>query len=121
MLNRKGTPIGLQVKDIIQKGGLVSDDIVYSLATTSYHSMLDFCGKSPRILFDGFPRTVPQAKALDNAENPIKIHLALFIDVPSATLIERLSGRWIHAASGRTYATDYNPPKKVYIGNYEYL
>lgn len=97
----------------MKSGGFVGDESVVKLATESYKSILEVCLKTPRVLFDGFPRTMWQAQALDAMTPPINIHLALYIDVPDVTIINRLSGRWVHAASGRTYASDYNPPKKV--------
>ena len=91
-------------------GGLVSDAIVLRLAVLR-HTELIQSSPNARILFDGFPRTLWQAKALEDASIPIST--VLLIDVPFDTIIARLSGRWIHEASGRTYAYDYNPPKKV--------
>lgn len=94
-------------------GKFVSDETVVKLAADSYKNILDVSSKTPRILFDGFPRTMRQAQALDSKDIAIKIHLALYIDVPDVTIINRISSRWVHAESGRTYASDYNPPKKV--------
>jgi len=65
-------------------------------------------GHMPRLLLDGFPRTIPQAIAL---EQHVKIDTVIDLEIPDQTIIERISNRWIHAASGRTYAYDYNPPK----------
>ena len=112
-LLRKNNAIGQEAKAVIASGGFVSDETVIKLAITSYKNILDVSRKNPRVLFDGFPRTLWQANALDTMDPPIPIHLAIYIDVPDQTIINRLSGRWIHAASGRTYAVDYNPPKKV--------
>lgn len=112
-MQRKQTPVGLEAQAIMAMGGFVSDETVVKLATSSYKSILDVSNKPPRVLFDGFPRTMWQAQALDNMKPPLNVHLALYIDVPDVTIINRLSGRWVHAASGRTYASDYNPPKKV--------
>jgi adenylate kinase family enzyme len=109
----KKTPIGLEAQNVMATGGFVSDETVVKLALDSYNDILNVSRKSPRILFDGFPRTMWQAQKLDSMEPPMNIHLALYIDVPDTTIINRLSGRWVHAASGRTYASDYNPPKKV--------
>lgn len=93
-------------------GGFVSDETVVKLAMDSYKDILGVSRKSPRVLFDGFPRTMWQAQTLDKMDPPVPIHLAIYIDVPDTTIINRISSRWVHASSGRTYASDYNPPKK---------
>jgi adenylate kinase len=106
----KQTAIGSEAKKIMDAGGLVSDEIVLRLAVQRHAEVIK-ASPNARILFDGFPRTLWQAKALEEASIPVTA--VLLIDVPFDTIIARLSGRWIHASSGRTYAYDYNPPKKV--------
>lgn len=99
------TPLGLQVQQIMQQGGLVSDDIIIDLVKERI-SQPD-CAKG--YLLDGFPRTIAQAQALANAN--IMIDYVIEIFVPDHEIVERLTGRRIHAASGRTYHIKYNPPK----------
>jgi len=102
---KKETPIGKQVADIMAKGQLVPDTIVIEMV----RERLQEPDCQQGFLFDGFPRTVRQAEALLAA----KIHMdcVLEIAVPDAEIIQRLSGRWVHPASGRVYHTEYNPPK----------
>jgi adenylate kinase len=102
---KKQTSLGKQVAELMANGQLVPDSIVIDLVANRLRE--PDCQKG--YLLDGFPRTVPQAKALLNA----KIHLDWVIEiaVPDAEIIKRLSGRWMHAASGRVYHTQYNPPK----------
>jgi adenylate kinase len=102
---KAGTPVGLAAKQIMDSGALVSDDIIIRLVLDRLQE--PDCAKG--YLFDGFPRTIPQAEAMRNANVPIG-HV-LEIDVPDADIIERMSGRWVHQASGRTYHTRFNPPK----------
>ena len=102
---KAGTPLGLQAKKVMDAGGLVSDDLIINLVKERI-TQAD-CAKG--FLFDGFPRTIPQADAMKSAG--VKIDYVLEIDVPFEAIIERMSGRRSHAASGRTYHVKYNPPK----------
>ena len=102
---KAGTPLGLAAKKIMDTGGLVSDDIIIGLVRDRLKE--PDCAKG--YLFDGFPRTIPQAEAMKDAGVPIDF--VLEIDVPDAAIIERMSGRRVHVASGRTYHVKYNPPK----------
>jgi adenylate kinase len=99
-----GTPLGLQVKQIMDEGRLVSDDIMIQLVKERIKA--PDCKKG--FLLDGFPRTIPQAEAL--RDNHIRIDYVIEIKVPDEELINRLSGRRVHLASGRVYHTIYNPP-----------
>lgn len=100
-----GTPLGLQVKDIMASGGLVSDDLIIALVKERI-SQPD-CAKG--FLFDGFPRTIPQAEAMMR-EN-VQIDRVIEIDVPDEDIVARLSGRRVHEASGRVYHVEHNPPR----------
>lgn len=102
---KAGTPLGLAAKEVMNKGQLVSDDIIIGLVKERL-SQPD-CANGA--LFDGFPRTIPQAQALRDAGVPIDY--VLEISVPDAEIVERMSGRRVHPASGRTYHVKYNPPK----------
>ncbi|ADU92284.1 adenylate kinase [Taylorella equigenitalis] len=102
---KAGTPLGLQVKSIMESGGLVSDDIIINLVKERLKE--DDCKKG--YLFDGFPRTIPQAEALKDAG--VDLDYVIEIDVPHDAIIERMSGRRTHPASGRTYHIKFNPPK----------
>ena len=102
---KAGTPLGLQAKKVMDAGGLVSDDLIINLVKERITQ--SDCAKG--FLFDGFPRTIPQADAMKAAG--VKIDYVLEIDVPFEAIIERMSGRRSHAASGRTYHVKYNPPK----------
>lgn len=102
---KAGTPLGLEAKKIMDSGGLVSDEIIIGLVRGRL--LAPDCSKG--YLFDGFPRTIPQADALRNANVPIDY--VLEIDVPDAAIVERMSGRRVHVASGRTYHVAFNPPK----------
>ncbi|MCQ9616621.1 adenylate kinase [Paenalcaligenes niemegkensis] len=99
------TPLGLEAKAVMDAGGLVSDDIIIGLVRDRLQQ--DDCENG--YLFDGFPRTIPQADALKTAN--VKLDFVVEIDVPSADIIERISGRRVHPASGRSYHTRFNPPK----------
>lgn len=101
-----GSPLGKQVKQIMDEGRLVSDDIMIQLVKERIES--DECNNG--FLLDGFPRTVPQAESLRN--NHIHLDYVIEINVPDDELIKRLSGRRVHQASGRIYHTIYNPPKQ---------
>jgi len=102
---KEGTPLGIEAKKIMDSGGLVSDDIIIGLVKDRL--MQPDCSKG--YLFDGFPRTIPQAQAMKDAGVPIDY--VVEIDVPFDAIIDRMSGRRVHIASGRTYHLRYNPPK----------
>ncbi len=102
---KAGTPLGLEAKKVMDAGGLVSDDIIIGLVKDRLQQ--DDCKSG--YMFDGFPRTLPQADAMKDAGVPIDF--VLEIDVPDAEIVERMSGRRAHLASGRTYHVKYNPPK----------
>lgn len=99
------TPLGLEAKKIMDAGGLVSDDIIIGLVRDRLQQ--PDCERG--YLFDGFPRTIPQADALKDAH--IALDFVLEIDVPEDNIIERMSGRRTHPASGRSYHVKFNPPK----------
>ena len=99
------TSLGFEVKKVMEEGGLVSDEIMIALVKERVHS--PDCRNG--YLLDGFPRTVAQAEALWIQK--IKIDLVIDIDVPEEEIIERMSGRLVHLASGRTYNRWYNPPQ----------
>lgn len=102
---KAGTPLGLQAKDIMASGGLVSDDLIIALVKDRIAQ--DDCAKG--FLFDGFPRTIPQAEAM--LEAGVDIDHVLEIAVADEEIVKRMSGRRVHPASGRTYHVIYNPPK----------
>lgn len=102
---KAGSEIGLQVKEIMQSGALVSDDIIIALVENRIKN--SDCAQG--FLFDGFPRTTVQADALRAAK--ISIDHVLEISVPDEEIVERMSGRLVHPASGRVYHRIYNPPK----------
>jgi adenylate kinase len=102
---KAGTPLGLAAKKVMDSGGLVSDDIIIGLVKERI-AQPDCAGG---FLFDGFPRTIPQADAMKSAG--VKLDYVLEIDVPDEAIIERMSGRRSHVASGRTYHVKFNPPK----------
>jgi len=99
------TPLGLQAKEIMDRGALVSDDLIIGLV----RDRLKEPDCEHGYLFDGFPRTIPQAEALKSAGIPLD-HV-LEISVPEDKIIERITGRRVHPASGRTYHVRFNPPK----------
>lgn len=102
---KAGTPLGIAAKQVMDAGGLVSDDLIIGLVKDRLQQ--DDCANG--YLFDGFPRTLPQADALKEAG--IGIDYVLEIDVPDEAIVDRMSGRRVHPASGRTYHVSYNPPK----------
>lgn len=102
---KAGTPLGLQAKAVMDAGALVSDDLIINLVKERIAQ--PDCASG--FLFDGFPRTIPQAEAMKTAG--VKIDYVLEIDVPFSDIIERMSGRRSHPASGRTYHVKFNPPK----------
>ena len=99
------TKLGLQAKEVMDAGNLVSDELIIDLVKERINQADCLNG----FLFDGFPRTIPQSKALDS-EN-IKIDFILELVVPDEVIVERMSGRRVHLDSGRTYHVKYNPPK----------
>ncbi len=102
---KAGTPLGLAAKKVMDAGALVSDDIIIGLVKERI-AQPDCAGG---FLFDGFPRTIPQAEAMKAAG--VKLDYVLEIDVPDEAIIERMSGRRSHLPSGRTYHIKFNPPK----------
>lgn len=102
---KAGSPLGVKAKQVMDSGGLVSDDIIIGLVKERINQ--PDCENG--FLFDGFPRTIPQADAMKSAG--VKIDVVLEIDVPDAAIIERMSGRRVHPSSGRSYHVTFNPPK----------
>jgi adenylate kinase len=102
---KAGTPLGVAAKKVMDSGGLVSDDIIIGLVKDRL-GQPDCAGG---YLFDGFPRTIPQADAMRDAQ--VALDYVLEIDVPDTDIIERMSGRRVHVGSGRTYHVRFNPPK----------
>lgn len=102
---KAGTPLGVEAKKVMDAGGLVSDDIIIGLVKDRLQQ--DDCKAG--YMFDGFPRTIPQAEAMKEAGVPLDV--VLEIDVPDADIVERMSGRRVHVASGRTYHVRFNPPR----------
>lgn len=102
---KTGSPAALEAKKVMDRGALVSDEII--IALVKERIVQADCANG--FLFDGFPRTIPQAEALKTAA--IRIDAVLEIDVPDTAIIERMSGRRVHLASGRTYHLVYNPPR----------
>jgi len=102
---KAGTPLGIAAKSVMDAGGLISDDIIINLVKERIKEA--DCAEG--FLFDGFPRTIPQAQAMKDAGIPIDY--VLEIDVADAEIITRMSGRRVHTASGRTYHIAFNPPK----------
>ncbi|WP_320825119.1 adenylate kinase [Reinekea sp.] len=103
---KAGTPLGVQAKTIMNQGGLVSDDIIIGLIKERIQDA--DCANG--CLFDGFPRTIPQADALKT--QGVAIDAVINFDVADAEIIARLSGRRVHEASGRIYHVQHNPPKQ---------
>jgi len=104
---KAGTPLGVAAKKVMDAGRLVSDDIIIGLVEDRLRE--PDCAKG--YLFDGFPRTIPQAEAMKDAG--VGLDYVLEIDVPDDEIILRMSGRRVHLASGRTYHVKFNPPKAV--------
>jgi adenylate kinase len=102
---KAGTPLGLTAKKVMDAGGLVSDDIIIGLVKDRLQE--SDCAQG--YLFDGFPRTIPQADAMKAAG--VGIDYVLEIDVPDEEIVTRMSGRRVHLASGRTYHVKFNPPQ----------
>lgn len=103
---KAGSELGLKVKDIMTTGGLVSDEIIIALVKERITQ--DDCAKG--FLFDGFPRTIPQAEAMQEAGVDIDHVVEIFVE--DQEIVSRLGGRRVHEASGRTYHIVYNPPKE---------
>ena len=103
---KNGTELGLQAKAVMDAGNLVSDELIIELVKERISQ--DDCKNG--FLFDGFPRTIPQAEALQ--ENNVDINGVIELVIADEEIIKRMSGRRIHLASGRTYHIDFNPPKK---------
>lgn len=102
---KAGTPLGLEAKKIIDEGGLVRDDIIIGMVK----ERIAQADCKDGFLFDGFPRTLAQAEAM--VEAGVDLDAVVEIDVPDSVIIDRMSGRRVHLASGRTYHVSYNPPK----------
>lgn len=102
---KAGTPLGIEAKKVMDAGQLVSDDLIINLVKERLTE--GDCAQG--YLFDGFPRTIPQADAMKEAD--VAIDYVLEIDVPAEEIILRMSGRRVHEASGRTYHIVFNPPK----------
>jgi len=102
---KAGTPLGVAAKKIMDAGGLVSDDIIIGLVK----DRLTKADCDRGYLFDGFPRTIPQADALKHAK--VALDFVVEIAVPEEDIIDRMSGRRVHPASGRSYHVRFNPPK----------
>lgn len=103
---KAGTELGLKAKAVMDAGQLVSDDIIIGLVKERLQA--EDCANGA--LFDGFPRTIPQADALKEAG--VKIDYVVEIDVSDEEIVQRMSGRRVHEGSGRTYHVVYNPPKE---------
>jgi adenylate kinase len=102
---KAGTQLGLEAKKFMDAGGLVPDEVIIGLVKERIKDV--DCANG--FLFDGFPRTIPQAEAMKNAG--VAIDYVVEIDVPDEAIVERMSGRRSHPASGRTYHVKFNPPK----------
>lgn len=100
----EGTEVGKEAKSYMDSGALVPDSLIIKLVLGEVANL----PANINVLLDGFPRTEAQAVALDK---DITVDICINLDIPEATIVERMSGRWIHMASGRVYAYDYNPPK----------
>ncbi len=102
---KAGTQLGLEAKSCMDSGGLVPDEVIIGLVSERIKEA--DCANG--FLFDGFPRTIPQAEAMKKAG--VGIDYVVEIDVPDEAIVERMSGRRSHPASGRTYHVKFNPPK----------
>ncbi|MDE2131259.1 MAG: adenylate kinase [Betaproteobacteria bacterium] len=102
---KAGTPLGLAAKKVMDSGGLVSDDIIIGLVKDRIAA--PDCAHG--FLFDGFPRTIPQAQAMRDAG--VRLDYVVEIDVNDAEIISRMSGRRVHLSSGRVYHTEHSPPR----------
>ena len=108
---KEGTALGLKVKKIVSSGALVPDEIIIALVKERISQ--DDCESG--FLFDGFPRTIPQAQAIDDAG--ICLDLVIEIAVSDREIVTRLSGRRVHKSSGRTYHVLHNPPQNAGLDN----
>ncbi len=104
---KEGSELGVKVKEIMTSGGLVSDDIIIALVKERIAQ--PDCENG--FLFDGFPRTIPQADAMKEAG--VKLDHVLEIAVEDEEIVKRLAGRRVHPGSGRVYHVEYNPPKEA--------
>ncbi|MBC8022443.1 MAG: adenylate kinase [Burkholderiales bacterium] len=102
---KAGTPLGIAAKKVMDRGELVSDDIIIGLVK----ERIKAADAANGFLFDGFPRTIPQADAMKNSG--VALEHVVDIAVPDEAIVERMSGRRAHLSSGRTYHVKYNPPK----------
>ena len=102
---KAGTPLGLMAKAVMDRGDLVSDDIIIGLV----QERIKAADCANGFLFDGFPRTIPQADAMKSARVPLEHVVELAVD--DAIIVERMSGRWTHMPSGRSYHVTFAPPK----------
>jgi len=102
---KAGTPLGIEAKKVMDSGGLVSDEIILGLV----EERIKEADCKNGFLFDGFPRTIPQADSLK--ERGVPVDAVVEIDVDDSEIVKRMSGRRAHLASGRTYHIIYNPPK----------
>lgn len=102
---KAGTPLGKKVEEVMKSGGLVSDDLIIGLVK----ERITEADCANGFLFDGFPRTIPQAQAL--LESGVVIDAVVEIDVDDEEIVKRMSGRRVHPGSGRTYHVIYNPPQ----------
>jgi len=102
---KAGSPLGVKVKEVMASGGLVSDETIIALVKDRIQE--DDCTKG--FLFDGFPRTIPQAEAMKDAG--VAIDYVVEIAVDDEEIVSRLSGRWVHEKSGRVYHIKHNPPQ----------
>eukprot|EP00927_Polykrikos_kofoidii_P071119 TRINITY_DN67446_c0_g1_i1.p1 TRINITY_DN67446_c0_g1~~TRINITY_DN67446_c0_g1_i1.p1 ORF type:complete len:265 (+),score=51.91 TRINITY_DN67446_c0_g1_i1:43-795(+) len=100
---RVGSALGQKAKSFMDAGGLVPDELIIEMVLSEVSNL-----QSDHVLLDGFPRTSGQAEALTKR---MTVDVALNLAVPNEEIVQRMSGRWIHLASGRTYAYDFNPPK----------
>ena len=100
-----GTELGKKAKNLMDEGILVSDEVIVGVVVDRIAQ--EDCKSG--FLFDGYPRTIPQAKALDI--NSVEINLVIEIEVPDDVIVNRMSGRRVHLSSGRNYHVDFNPPK----------
>ena len=100
-----GTPLGMAAKRLMDAGQLVADDVILKLVAERLKR--PDCAKG--YLFDGFPRTLPQAEAMK--ADAVRVDVVLEIDVPDEEIVRRMGGRRVHPASGRTYHVVFNPPK----------
>eukprot|EP00539_Tryblionella_compressa_P018407 CAMPEP_0178867012 /NCGR_PEP_ID=MMETSP0747-20121128/5246_1 /TAXON_ID=913974 /ORGANISM="Nitzschia punctata, Strain CCMP561" /LENGTH=225 /DNA_ID=CAMNT_0020533897 /DNA_START=214 /DNA_END=891 /DNA_ORIENTATION=- len=102
---RDGTKLGVEARKYMEKGALVPDELMIGLVMEEATPHLE---KGKSLLLDGFPRTVGQAKAL---EDEVHVDMVINLDIPTETIVERIADRWIHEPSGRIYNYSYKPPK----------